>query len=144
MRKKRKKRKKVPLTQEIAPMSYLDIATTALRELRERPPQPEPSLDPTAVDAFADMTLDDFATAGLVVEIYSEILGQDVLFVSDNVADEDIEAEGRVTYRAAELRKLESMRPSADGLKSIHTVKDIFGGSVVEIVSDPEPEGESA
>ena len=121
-------------------MSYLDIAAAALRELRERPSTPSPASPPSndeLFDAFPDMTLDDFATAGLVAEVYSEILGQAVLFVSDNVPDHRIDARGRAVYRASELRKLESLRPSPSHLKSIHAVKDIFGGSVVEVKDQP-------
>ena len=120
-------------------MSYLEMAIEALHKMkgatpirphlkqepRETPPVTEPAELP-------DMPLDDFAEAGLVVTVWSELLGRDVLFVSDDVPEDAIrEMEGAV-YRARELRKLQSIEPSARHLRTVHAVKEIFGGRIVD------------
>ena len=83
-------------------------------------------------DELPNMPLDDFAQAGLVATVWSELLGRDVLFVSDDVPEDAIrEMEGTV-YRARELRKLQSIELSARHLGTVDAVKRIFGGQIVE------------
>lgn len=123
-------------------MSYLATAKEALCALRAQSgPEPprlqgdEPNLSrqrPTAEDA-ANMTLDEFARAGLTVRIHSRVLGCNVLFVSDNAADGNINAQGPTVYRTHELRKLAVLKPQPHSLRTIHEVKAVFGGVIEEI-----------
>lgn len=73
------------------------------------------------------MPLDDFAGAGLVVEVWSERLGEVVLFASDNTAIDP--GERRCLYRASELR--ETLRFDAASLRRVHEVKRLFRGTIL-------------
>ena len=88
---------------------------------------------PTDAESVAAMTLGDFATAGLIVEIYSEALGIEVLLVSDNVREERLESETRPIYRAGEMRNLALLRPGPSSLRQIHEVKMVFGGTITGV-----------
>ena len=72
------------------------------------------------------MPLSVFATAGLVVEVHSRVLGEHVLFASDNALLDP--GEPRPVYRASELEVLLGVSPSE--LRTIHRAKRIFGGRV--------------
>ncbi|NJL26455.1 MAG: hypothetical protein HC897_00580 [Thermoanaerobaculia bacterium] len=132
-------------------MGYLETAKASLEAIRTRPVQgtsepmsqaesPEGTArlmegrDPQRVAA---MTLDEFASAGLKLRVHSQVLGCDVLFVSDNVPDDEIDAHGPPVYRAHELRKLALIKPQPHSLRCIHEVKTVFGGTV-EDVTDRE------
>lgn len=78
-----------------------------------------------AADVLA-MPLEEFARAGLAVEVCSEVLGEVVLLASDNALLDP--SERRPVYRAAELRELLGLSPS--DLRQVHRVKVIFGGTV--------------
>lgn len=78
------------------------------------------------------MRLADFAAAQLVVPIFSEVVGENVYFASDNAelqVDENGHYRGCVVYRASELREL--LGASADAVRTIHEVKKLFGGSII-------------
>ncbi|NJL27405.1 MAG: hypothetical protein HC897_05670 [Thermoanaerobaculia bacterium] len=132
-------------------MSYLEAAEKALADLRshtahlpggnQEPTQPGrppsghgPAVNPQQVAA---MTLEEFARAGLKLRVHSQVLGCDVLFISDNVPDDEIDARGLPVYRAHELRKLALLKPRPHSLRCIHEVKTVFGGTV-EDVTDRE------
>jgi hypothetical protein len=72
------------------------------------------------------MTLDEFAQAGLVVEVVSRVLDEVVLFASDNAVLDP--GERRVVYRAEELREVLNYQP--EDLVSVHNVKKVFGGTI--------------
>jgi hypothetical protein len=72
------------------------------------------------------MTLDEFAQAGLVVEVASRVLDEVVLFASDNAVLDP--GERRVVYRAQELREVLAYRP--EDLVAVHNVKKVFGGTI--------------
>ncbi len=75
------------------------------------------------------MRLSEFATAGLVVEVRSVVLGEVVVFASDNAALDP--GERRTVYRAAELRALADLASlDPDGLRRINAVKRTFKGSI--------------
>jgi hypothetical protein len=79
-----------------------------------------------------DMPLPEFAESGLVCEVHSHVLGEDVLFVADNTQippDNSL-----VVYRAAERQKLIGASPEM--LKAVNEVKRQFDGEVVEPISD--------
>lgn len=112
------------------------MASVLLRAVRrlQKAATPAPKLaavlepEPDAL-AVAEMSLEDFAHAGLVVKVKSRLLGEEVLFVSDNVRDLD-ESAGPVVYRAAELRLLEGKTP--EDVKRLHRMKATFGGTLTE------------
>jgi hypothetical protein len=72
------------------------------------------------------MRLSEFASARLVVEVRSDVLGEVVIFASDNAIVDP--GERRVVYRAAELRDLLRIQP--EGLRQIHRMKQLFRGTV--------------
>ena len=76
------------------------MASVAIRELL-----PAIELgDRPSVNEVAEMSLERFARAGLVVKVRSTLLDEVVLFVSDNArVSKD---ERRTVYRAADLRRL--------------------------------------
>ena len=113
-------------------MSYLDIAKESLNQLRAEEPTggAAPAGDSGRVAA---MGLDDFAQAGLIVQVRSEVLGTDVLFVSDNVPESKLEGRPEVVYRASELKKLARFPLDPRGLRTVHMVKEIYGGTIEDI-----------
>lgn len=92
-------------------------------------PENRPRSDDLLSEAATGMTLSEFATAGLVMTVYSSILDDTVLLASDNATV--AEREG-VVYRAAELQALH--RLGADGLRQIHRFKRLLGGTVQSVV----------
>ena len=79
------------------------------------------------------MKLDDFSHAGLIVQVRSEVLDTEVLFVSDNVPESQLEGRQEVVYRAYELKKLARMPPDPAGLRTVHMVKEIYGGTIRDV-----------
>ena len=93
------------------------------------------------------LDLERFSQAGLVMTVWSSVLGERVIFASDNAELEHAElehaelektalgkpepgtGEGAVVYRAAELRRIWELR--GDDLRKIHEVKRVFGGLIV-------------
>jgi hypothetical protein len=72
------------------------------------------------------MSLGEFAKAGLVLTVYSAALGERVIFASDNAPLE--EQLDRLTYRAAELREL--LHVTIDQLKRVHALKKTFRATI--------------
>ena len=81
------------------------------------------------------MKLEVFAQAGLIVRVHSDLLGCDVLFVSDNVSDEALRSHDLPVYRSAELKKLFWLSPNSRDLRRVHMVKEIFRGTVIGVGS---------
>ncbi len=72
------------------------------------------------------MRLSEFASAGLVVTVYSEVLNETIVFASDNAV---VDPGGRrPVYRAAELLEVLDLAPR--DLRCLHRVKKIFGGTL--------------
>ena len=84
----------------------------------------QPSLLTAEITA---MSLAEFAVAGRVVGVVPQVLGEPVVFASDNAIVDP--GERRVVYRAAELQELLGLRPA--DLRSLHNVKKIFGGTIL-------------
>ena len=87
---------------------------------------------PTPEDVEA-MALDEFARAGLIVQVEVPRFGSDVLFVSDDVPEVEVENRGLTVYRAAELRKLYRWQPKPHDLRVIHDVKTILGQTITSV-----------
>ncbi len=112
-------------------MSYLDIAKESLNRLQAE----EPAIrgDGTEAEHVAGMKLSDFARAGLIVQVRSEVLETDVLFVSDNVPESRLRGRPEVVYRAHELKRLARVPPDPRGLRTVHMVKEIYGGTIQDV-----------
>ena len=120
-------------------MSYLETAQKTLAAIRSRRDAPVATESragkaPTpAEEELAAMTLDAFASAGLIVEVHSDVLGRNVLFVSDNVHESALAGIDLPVYRASELRKLAILQPTPRALRCIHGVKAVFGGAISDV-----------
>ncbi|NJL27148.1 MAG: hypothetical protein HC897_04300 [Thermoanaerobaculia bacterium] len=128
-------------------MRYLETAKASLEAIRNRPVEEVTAIRNRDGEAsqvtrprhdlelarIATMSLDEFALAGLKVQIHSRVLGREVLFVSDNVADGDIDSNGLTVYRADELRKLAVLKPKPRSLRTLHEVKSVFSGTIEEV-----------
>lgn len=91
-----------------------------------------------AFDEIAEMPLEAFAEAGLIVTVWSDVLNREVLFVSDNVPNKAIEGRNLVVYRAADLANLAQARPTPGALRFVHEVKAVFGGTIRTTTADQE------
>ncbi len=85
----------------------------------------------------AAMKLNDFARAGLVVKVESEVLGTELLLVSDNVPRSQLEGCTEVVYRARELKKLARLPPDPPQLRTVQMVKEILGGTILGVQDRP-------
>ena len=72
----------------------------------------------SAASRVAGMSMSDFATAGLMVRVRSAVLGEDVIFASDNA--EVGTDPGLPVYRANELSRLLAAK---DGLQRLQAAK---------------------
>ena len=72
------------------------------------------------------MPLEGFAQARLRVVVSSKVLGEEVLFASDNATVDP--GERRVVYRAAELQAILGAKP--EELCSLHAAKKAFGATL--------------
>ena len=80
-------------------------------------------------EELALMPLSRFSVAGLVVEVDSRILGEVILFASDNAVIDPFEK--RAVYRAAELVALAGLdEVSPRDLRQVHKFKKLFRGRV--------------
>lgn len=100
-------------------------------EIRQQMVQQKPEL--LRLARVAAMKLDDFAQAGLIVQVFSDRLGTRALFVSDNVPESKLEGRPEVIYRASELKKLAKIPPDPEHLRDVHMVKEIFGGAIRDV-----------
>ncbi len=75
------------------------------------------------------MPLADFARVGLVVEVWSKILGEVVVFASDDARIDP--GELRPVYRAHELQVLLGLTAPAE-LRRVHEVKTMFRGTITD------------
>jgi len=100
----------------------------AAKEKGREKSTPPPLVGLDGFQRVAEMTLADFSRAGLVVRVTSALLGEDVLFVSDNVRPASVEG-NLVVYTAAELGLFVSM--PAECVRTLHAVKKKFPGSLL-------------
>ena len=82
---------------------------------------------------IAAMSLAEFAQAGLIIRVRSDVLGRDVLFVSDDVPENALSGAALPIYRASELRKLATLQPEPRSLRCIHEAKIIFDGVITDV-----------
>jgi TubC N-terminal docking domain len=79
--------------------------------------------------AACAMGLEEFARAGLVVDVWSEVLGETVVLASDDACVDP--GELRAVYRARELQVLVGLREAWE-LRRIHEVKKTFRGTITD------------
>ena len=103
-------------------------ALAALQRLRKAEKEKTLLLPIPGFVGVVEMTLETFSTAGLVVRVSSRLLGEDVLFVSDNAEGVDEEG-GLVVYRAEELLRLVQLPQEC--IQTVHRVKKAFRGARV-------------
>jgi len=88
----------------------------------------------TYADAVAEMPLEQFARAGLIVEVDSAILGQRVWFVSGEAEIQRLLRQGigrGNIYSVVELMSLLSLPGlNNEAVKSVHVAKLLFDGTV--------------
>lgn len=89
--------------------------------------------EPVSIDSINGIDLSEFKRRSIAVEIYSEILNENIWFCSneemaDQIQHDDQEA---VCYTADELIKLIELNPSKEFLKKIHNTKTIFKNSKI-------------
>lgn len=89
---------------------------------------PEPAEQTVLAEEVLKMALSEFARAGLRLLVRSKVLGETVLFCSDNALITDENRREHVVYRARELRELIGLSPAA--LRRVHEVKRVFNGSI--------------
>lgn len=103
-------------------------ALAALQRLQRVEKGSAPLVGVRGFVGVVEMTLEAFSTAGLVVRVTSRLLGEDVLFVSDNAEDVD-ETGDIVVYRAEELLRLVQLPQEC--IRTVHRVKKAFPGARV-------------
>ena len=80
-----------------------------------------------------NIKISEFKKRNIAVEVYSEILNENVWFCSNEemvkqILEDDSNA---VCYTANELQKLIELNPSKDFLKKIHDTKTVFDDSTI-------------
>jgi len=103
-------------------------ALAALQRLQKVERGRAPLVGVRGFGGTAEMTLEAFTTAGLVVRVTSRLLGEDVLLVSDNAESVD-ETGDLVVYRAEELLRLVQLPQEC--IRTVHRVKKAFPGARV-------------
>ena len=103
----------------------MKTALETLRELRAvKAPEDSP---PVRQEDAAGRVPAEFAQAGRVLRLRSDVLEEEVLIASDNAQLQP--GETRVVYRASELTEIWDIQPS--GLRFLHQVKSVFPGSTI-------------
>ena len=89
------------------------------------------STEPTITkEQIVKMPLKEFNSSNLAVKVYSEVLGREIWFVSnEKIRDKVATSEGLATYLPHELMHFVKIGATPEELKKIHMVKEIFPGS---------------
>jgi hypothetical protein len=77
------------------------------------------------------MSLADFSRQQLEVRVYSEILRETVVLVSNDDLAEQTLQNGEVPYTPSEIRRLWAVGANPEDLRAIHAVKKKFCGTVL-------------
>lgn len=83
------------------------------------------------IKALTQMPVRDFEKAGLCLKIWSEVLQEEIFFMSNTRVIPGNLPEGAVFYIARELQALVSQRVKLEGLRLIHDGKRIFNGATI-------------
>ena len=82
--------------------------------------------------SILEMRMSEFATSGLVQEVKSGVLGEHILWVSDNAKVPP--GNTLVVYRADELKQLVGLSP--DEIRHLHAVKKELDGDLLDVDDD--------
>lgn len=93
---------------------------------------------PPASEVISSWSLERFRHAGLVVTIWSDVLGEELALVSDNAPDRLLEALAVPAYRVAELLVLLE-GPTEAELRWAQHLKRVFPGATLESIQVTEP-----
>lgn len=91
------------------------------------PAEPSPEKEVFWPSRILSMTYREFKTAGLVVTVDSKLIGERVVFASDNA---DAPKTSLVVYRATELLHLAGL--DGETVKKLHAAKKLFNGEITE------------
>jgi len=82
-------------------------------------------------NSLKNLSIERFSRLNIGVEIYSEILNENIWFCSNEAMAKQILEDDptAVCYTAEELQKLIELDPSKDFLKKIHDIKTVFNPS---------------
>ena len=109
----------------------------AAKEKEKSAPRPFVALP--GFETVEKMTVEEFKRAGLVIRVKSAVLGEDVLFVSENAPNVD-EGGPLVVYHASEMERLVSV--SVECMKTLHAIKKTFRGALLtDMKTEMEGEG---
>jgi len=87
--------------------------------------------EPMGVDEVCGISIDEFRKRNIAVEIYSEILNENIWFCSNEGMADQIQNDdpGAVCYTADELIKLLDLNPTKDFLRKVQNTKSVFEDS---------------
>ena len=88
-------------------------------------------VSPMHRDEVASMELTEFAKRNLAIQVYSELLGQQMCFVSNQEIRKKVAKEGLPTYLPHELEHLITVKATSDEIKKIHMIKELFPESII-------------
>ncbi len=86
---------------------------------------------PPSVEDVCGFSIDEFKKRKIGIEIYSEILNENIWLCSNKEMVDQISEDDRtaICYTIGELQKLIELNPSKDFLKKVHDVKSVFEDS---------------
>ena len=90
-------------------------------------PLPPPETEVFWPSRILTMTYREFKNAGLVVTVVSRLIGERVIFASDNA---DVGKTPLVVYRASELLHLAGLDGAT--VRTLHAAKKTFNGEITE------------
>lgn len=122
-----------PEVMNILPMGHntKDKDVPSLNQLMNHKGEVIKELEKMNIRDIANMPLETFTKANMTVKVASEVLGEDILFVSNDEIAKGLKDEGLVVYTAQELKAIVKLNPDPEALKRIHEVKQVFKGSEV-------------
>jgi len=109
-------------------MSYLKIIEKFITYQKE---QNKLKVFTTSLEQIPYMKISELARRDIALEIFSEVLGCEIWFcsdeeIADQIQNDDPEA---IVYTASELIELFNIDPKEDLVKAIHYSKTVFQGS---------------
>lgn len=76
-------------------------------------------------------SIDAFAGANMAIKIYSEILQENLFFVSNERLKNQVKGDGLVIYLPHELKNIIMLKLQPEDMKRLHFVKQVFRESVI-------------
>jgi hypothetical protein len=98
-------------------------------------------LETQLIEEILGIKLSEFTTRHLGLQIYSEVLGLEIWFCSNETIASQIKHDDpeAVTYTVDEMRELIRLQPTPEELKRLHDARSVFDGSrIIKSTSIPE------